>query len=63
MAATKRPRDLIPAHQAAQIACCSARTLARKAAAGVLTAYRRPHLKTRYYSRREVEALAPREVT
>lgn len=54
-----KPTDLIPATEAAKIARRSARTLKRWALAGVITAYRFPHLKASasFYSRREVEAL------
>ena len=54
-----KPNDLIPATAAASIVGRSTRTLKRWAIAGVITAYRFPHLKasSSFYSRREVEAL------
>ena len=53
------PSDLISATVAAKLVGRSARTLKRWALAGVLTAYRFPHLKasSSFYSRREVEGL------
>lgn len=52
---------LIRADVAAAIACCSARTLSRKAAAGEITAHHRPGYKVAFYRRREIERLRPKE--
>lgn len=54
--------DLIPSDVAAKIACCSARTLVRKATAGQLRVFRRKDYKANYYLRYEIEALTPKEV-
>ena len=56
------PMDLIPAREAVVIARTSADTLRRWADEGRLTAFSRPGFKrsAAFYSRAEVEALAPR---
>lgn len=52
--------DLLPAHVAARVSCYSSKTLARKADAGELRAFKRPGKKGRFYSRREIDALRPK---
>jgi len=54
--------DLIPASAAVKIACCSSRTLSRKASKGELQEFRRPNLKTRFYLRKEILGLRPKRV-
>lgn len=60
--ATARPTDLVPASEAARIAQTTTTTLRRWADEGRVTAYARDGFKRAscFYSRAEVEALAPR---
>jgi predicted site-specific integrase-resolvase len=59
---TDTPSDLIPAYRAAEIARCSAYTLARWADRGRVRAWRRPGFKVRFYSEAEVRGMLPQPV-
>ncbi len=62
MSIKKEPTDLIPAWQASQLVCASARCLSRWAAQGKLREFRREGFKARFYSRTELTKFIPKQV-